>query len=421
MSFTCFESLRLGSTAIGSIVIDLDTIKHNSKVRFMKQFPILLLIRMFFLFFCLSDITFGQKIYLFSEGDVHDDRIGKSVQHDIAAVAITFQMYLPDNRVVCYNRNRFDEDDTPRYGGWRGPNISNSNNVKRDILTAIDRCPADSNDTIVFYWSGHGAFDEGGHYLNMPAGRGPQALRRADILDALKEKSPRLIVFITDSCHVLASFPGHPEAPGAGAPSDVPPLFASLFFNCSGVLDINSSRPGQPSVACSSGGIFTIYFLQCLRKNITESWSWRTLLSEVDNTVKNLPNEYEQRVYAWSIPAGNGSGSESRPNDWSDYVYHPENGDRIIAVNSENIGSEDSFREAVRTSPDRILLTLRDKRSGNLYYMITYLRPAGSQSRLGIYVEDDGGEGVVVTGVLRNMPANRCKYLKNGDVRPVHD
>ena len=126
-----------------------------------------------------------------------------------------------------------------------------------------------------------------------------------------------------------------------------------------------------------------------------------------------------QTIYIWSLPEGGGHPGEKRKNVWSAPNYHPEKGDRIIAVNEFRVNSESEFREAIRESDSEVILTVLDKRTGNRYYLMTRLLPQGSRSRLGIYVTDSRGPGVEVTGVLSDLPGNRCRYLKNGDVSPV--
>ena len=103
-------------------------------------------------------IAHAQKIYLFTGGDIHDPAIGKAAREDIQKFADLFSLFKPDKQIVYYNQTQL----------WTGPDIYYSNNVKEAILTAIRNCPAKPSDKIVFYWSGHGAYDQKGHFLFMP-------------------------------------------------------------------------------------------------------------------------------------------------------------------------------------------------------------------------------------------------------------
>ncbi|MDD3587998.1 MAG: caspase family protein [Thermoguttaceae bacterium] len=378
-----------------------------------------------FIVFALSNnASFGQKLYLFSEGDVHDQKVGKCVSAGIFAIADSLKMNMPSNRIVQYNDLNDSEEGSSRR--WTGPDISTSYNVHDDILEAIEHCPAGSNDTIFFYWCGHGAFDEGGHFLWMPKNRGQRAMRRSEILNALKRKNPRLVVFITESCHVIQPFPGQasaPSAPSAPPCTEVPPLFQTLFFEYAGVVDVNSSSPGQSSGANENGGGPFTYCLSSMFQNMSDqTWSWKEVFNSIDSIISEKCSGSDssiQKVYIWSLPEGTGHRSESRKNDWSNAIYQPENGDRIIAVNEIKIGNEADFRSAIRNAKPKVVLTIIDQRTGNRYYMVTKLLPQGSRSRLGIYVQEDNGPGVVVTGVLSGMPGSRCRFLNNGDTKPV--
>ena len=358
---------------------------------------------------CAACTVCAQTLYLFSEGDIHDENVGKCVDAAISHIANGVMGNMPENRVVLYND---PNDYGSRSRRWTGPDISTSYDVHGDILKAIDQCPAGSNDTIFFYWCGHGAFDEGGHFLWMPKNRGPRAMRRSEIQEALERKGVRLVVFITESCHVLQRFPEPERIPGAIPRDDVPPLFRSLFFDVSGVVDVNSSSPGQTSEAdLLRGGAFTYYLSTSFSEWAAERYGWKDIFEEIDDLTEQ--EGLNQTVYIWSLPG------ISKGDVWSAPNYHPEKGDRIIAVNEFRVNSESEFREAIRESDSEVILTVLDKRTGNRYYLMTKLLPRDSWSRLGIYVTDSRGPGVEVTGVLSDLPGNHCRYLKNGDVSPV--
>lgn len=358
-------------------------------------------------FLFLTSNAFAQKVYFIAEGDFNASNVGACVKAGVNLMRGTFKSALPEHRLVLYN----DYDSS-----WTGPDVSNSNSIRRDLLRAIANCPAGSNDAIVCYWCGHGAFDEGGHYFDLA----DDAIRRATVLSALKAKGCRFTALISESCHVYKQVAAQ-MAPGAGVPDDVSPLFQSLFFESRGVLDINSSSPGQTAAALSHcGGPFTGALYGIFTKLSETRLSWNQTIKLIDRFVAHeFGSQTNQTVYAWSIPGGGSNVAENRPNEWSDARYHPETGDRIIAVNDAPIYDYSDFQNAVANSDAEILLTLRDKRSGNKYYMRTTLLPKYSRTRLGIYASDDGGEGVVVTGVMPNSPGNRCRYLKNGDVDVV--
>ena len=362
---------------------------------------------------CAACTVCAQTLYLFSEGDVHDENVGTSVVAGTSEIKESIMGNMPGSRVVLYND---PNDYGSRSQRWTGPDISDSYVVHREILRAIDRCPAGPDDTIFFYWCGHGAFDEGGHFLWMPENRGPQAMRRSEIRDALVRKGVRLVVFVTESCHVLQRFPEAESMPSAIQCDEVPPLFQSLFFRSRGVVNVNSSSPGQTSKASSErGGFFTFCLSTCFNELADERYSWKDIFVEIDDHLAQL----NQTIYIWSLPEGGGYPAEKRGTEWSEPDFHPEKGDRIIAVNENRVDSESEFRQGIQNSDSDVILTVLDKRTGNRYYLMTRLLPRDSRSRLGIDVADSRGPGVEVTGILSDLPGNHCRYLKNGDVSPV--
>ena len=120
---------------------------------------------------------------------------------------------------------------------------------------------------------------------------------------------------------------------------------------------------------------------------------------------------------------GNGNGYTQNTNtgggNWSDAMYYPENDDRIIYVNNIRIQDEAHFRQVIRDSDTRVVLTIVDHRTGNTYKMMTDLWPQGSTTRLGIYITDDSRGGVRVTGTMQGTPGRKCRYLVNGNDAPT--
>jgi hypothetical protein len=236
---------------------------------------------------------------------------------------------------------------------------------------------------------------------------------RSAMLDALKEKKARLTVLMTESCHVYRESPTQAMAPPQAPPAEVPPIFKSLFFDYEGVVDFNTSCPGQTSKAYPWGGVYTLHFIAYLDENPSKRVSWKTLFDDLDSAVA----EFDQNVYIWSLPKGSDHEAEERPNRWSKPNFRPENGDRIIFVNDIHILNEEHFHRVISNADPRVVLTVVDNKTGNRYYMMTDLLPQESPSRLGIEVENDERGGVKVTNVIPGTPGTRCSCLLNGDFR----
>lgn len=435
--------------------------------------------RIFFFLFLAASLfaargASAQKLYLLIGGDYRDPRLGRAIKAGVQEVVSTIETNMPPKYLVRYNAPK---------SSWRGPEISWSRNAQSDIMTAIERCPAGPDDAIFFYWCGHGAYDvkngEKKHYLLMPNRGRKSEMYRSKILSALRKKRPRLVVLITDSCNFKKIVEPKPSpacgeagvacAPAAPWPepakTKISPLFLSLFFQCSGTVDVNSSDWDQKAlIGERSGSVFSSVFSMRLVWGDEEE-SWNDFLQGVNERLNqpvtvagNLDHDHDvewnnQSLCIWTLPqstvspenpeqdttsatsdagenptgdppAGDGPDEvigylSADASDWSAPRYHPERGDRIVEVNGAAVQNLDEFSEAIRNSDNDVILTLADKRSGNQYYMKTTLLPKGSGSRLGIFVRNDGGDGVAVTNVMANMPGNRCSYLRDGNVKPV--
>lgn len=215
------------------------------------------------LFFCLSCSTANaQRIYVLAVGDTSEKSgLSFSTGPDLEYVFDAFYANVPGGQLVTYNNPMADfADGSSRelQNPWEGPDVRGDLvDMKNKILRAIDNCPSGRNDTLVVFYTGHGAYDDDGHFLVMPDGK--NRLYRKTILDRLARKSPRLAVLITDTCnlHVPSGMQPGPT-PQMIPPQTISPLFDSLFIRSRGVVDINSSSEGEVSVGAIGGGLLTL-------------------------------------------------------------------------------------------------------------------------------------------------------------------
>ncbi|MFN7449198.1 MAG: hypothetical protein ACK56W_15515 [Pirellula sp.] len=182
-------------------------------------------------------------------------------------------------------------------------------------------------DTVVFYYSGHGASDDQGHYLAMANGK----LHRKKVLDAMLRKGPRLAVLITDCCN-LRSDGQMFFAPffQVDRPSSPTPLFRSLFLEPKGIVDVNSSAPGEgaffaPSgddIGSKRGSIFTIGLTAWVEKNQSQRRIWDELVRGVSLHVHASFHDY----YPKGIQASKGDQVQTQQNVFPiQYPGMPEN------------------------------------------------------------------------------------------------
>ena len=266
---------------------------------------------------CWAAETSAQQVHLLMAGDTDDPKIGRSVQHDLGSVAVAFYILLREGQL-----------DNARLEGDR---VSAEN-----ILQAIDRFRVGPDDALVFYWSGHGAFDRDGHFLHLPKGGN---LYRSTLLGAMKKKKPRLVVLLTDCCNEYAdTTSGKPMvAPSSPDPKrKTSPLFEELFLKPRGVVDVNAAAQGEVALGVKEGGLFTLS-LVCMApegkpgehegfaldkafgafwRNSQRRVSWQTVLSESRSRVQTLFRQMypegiagpenkiyqKQTVVAWSLP-----------------------------------------------------------------------------------------------------------------------
>ncbi|MFO0870901.1 MAG: caspase family protein [Pirellulales bacterium] len=275
------------------------------------------------------------------------------------------------------------------------------------VLAAIERLTPDANDTVLFYYSGHGAADDDGHYLALAGG----PLHRHTLRTALERHGARLVVLLTDCCNLrsdgrrmVAMAPAPPEPPPLP-----PPLFRSLFFTPSGIVDINASSPGEAAYFAASpedqgidswGSLFTRAVSRFVDQHLQEETTWHDLLAEVSFGVhvgfrdgypqgaKALDGQALQRdqnVYASDYPgkptsegsrtgivfmerargveiAQLESGSPGRRAfdlRTQEYVeLHP--GQRIVAANGQVTERLDQLADVVRNSPQVLRLRVAE-------------------------------------------------------------
>ncbi|MCA9069422.1 MAG: hypothetical protein KDA84_10885 [Planctomycetaceae bacterium] len=441
----------------------------------------------------------AQRIYLLSVGDTSENSgLSFSTGPDLGYVFDAFYANVPGQQLVMYNSDLTDLADGSSIrlaNPWLGPDVRGDLfDLKNKILKAIDNCPAGQNDTVVFFFTGHGAFDENGHFLVMPDGE--NRLYRKTILQRVAQKKPRLMVLITDSCNLHVPSGTRP-LPSAHMlpPERISPLFDSLFLRSQGVVDLNSSSEGEISVGAIGGGLLTLslaymgnqptfkpypgftrprrakdhrpseakipamdhskamedFFGTVLEHglhadfdpnkpafgiffaNQNQPLTWKAvsqlLNTKVDRLFKTIaPKGWEvngrkqitqtPRFYSIAKVVGGGAvqNTPGRPvpgqRRWSQPIYRPEVGDRILQVNGQPIRNLNDFVRAVKSSPTTMTFVLWEARTGRSFTMRTQLNPQNANSRFGVGCANAQGGGVSVQYVMSGYPGTRCQLLE---------
>lgn len=357
-------------------------------------------------------LAFGQVVHVLLVGDTNDRKIGPSVETDLENLTELLESLIP--------RQQLDLVTVKGNGvSWDG------------IISQLVQFSAADADAMIFFYSGHGAFDAyddgmSGHFFQMPNG---ERLYRSAVVRHVARRGAGLDAVISCSCSVFVPLP---PAPGAAPPmrrDQMAPLAESLFFTERGLLNINSASEGEYAFGNPVMGS-TLYhpFCNLLRQNSEQALTWKQVLDElrpgVQDTFRQMfpfgfvdqegRRQRTQTLRVWHTPPG-------APADVRGKVYATslDAGDVIRSINGRVIRTEADFTRAVKQSPEQMIFTIVNVRDGLRMHLGTTLNPPQARSRLGVYVEETGGQGVRVTGVLPDSPGTRLEIMgrQRGPIR----
>ena len=259
----------------------------------------------------------AETIHVIIAADTDPERataaIAKATQHDKEEFERIFRANVPESQLAVHA--------IPLEKTWSA-----------DILRIVDELVVAPEDTVVFFYTGHGAYDTAKKQLFFqiaakPATTEKSDLYRNDVLDRILAKNPRLTVMISDCCNVPASANVvYGARSAAAAPATIrpqktiSPLFESLFINIKGVVDITSSKLGEASGinAQKGGSCFAIPMIDLLSTHKDNyDLDWKTFVDELTPKVQEAftaaypdgaktteanPRQYKQTVFVYSLP-----------------------------------------------------------------------------------------------------------------------
>jgi hypothetical protein len=225
------------------------------------------------------------RVHLIAVGDTKDKTIGEIVRSDINNLTDAFaslgkKSLMPPVVLI---------DDACR------PDT---------IIQQLNKIPVLSEDAVVLYFSGHGAYDKNnGQFLQIPrlnnAGNMPRSRLRDTLKGWVDTKRIHLGVFMTDMCNLRKVI----EIPQTAAPSKVAPaaeaviedkpLFQSLFLDSEGFVDVSSASPDEAALTyplfrfadnketvtyLHVGSLYAGAFIGMMRSNEKMRFSWETFL-----------------------------------------------------------------------------------------------------------------------------------------------
>lgn len=249
--------------------------------------------------------------YSCNSDDQSDENIIQQRQRNQSFILNSFAQHVPKDRLI-------------KYGDAEWPDKADANKSeigfgKADIFGALRNCPAGPNDTIVFYWNGHGGGAK--HELVMPDGRG---LVRSHIVSEVQAKNVRLAAVITDTCAADVVPEIAIPAPSIQPPKEIADLYDELFIQPRGLLNLSSAQPGQFAMRRGPGSLFTLALAAPPTEPSKESntgylWvhakerkSWDAVIPELQSNLSALfqtayPDGYEgqmdQHIWAISLPS----------------------------------------------------------------------------------------------------------------------
>lgn len=329
----------------------------------------------------------GATLHLLIITDTNSN-IGESVGIDGAEVKAFFETHLGQSTRTVWAR---------------GENVT-----EQRVMRIVAQLPIHRDDSVFCYYSGHGAYDpkhdsnQQAHFLQFSNG---DILYRHELLDAIKRRKPKLSVLITDCCNVAAVSQAPPSLASAPAAADNG-FLKYLFLEHEGWVDMTSSSQDQFSF-CEidgrniGGGVFTNAFLSVLKQQAHRTTGpsaflgWDQVFKEVRRSTARryelaFPQgessarydgdtfrQYTQTPFMFStygsnlqsqrnvngirlgVYASNGRSVQKIVRGSAAGKAGIRSGDRLIAINGNQIHSRDDFLDAVKFSPRRMQVVLR--------------------------------------------------------------
>lgn len=172
---------------------------------------------------------------------------------------------------------------------------------KVKLISVLNSLQTNSDDVIIFYYSGHGtrSLNDKSEYPQMCLGsrRESDFFPLESVLKKIKEQKARLKIVFGDCCNSVV--PGVTSKESASKSFTVltkEPVntYTNLFMNYEGFIIASGSQKGENSITLSyddgspAGGAFTIYFLNALQAVVKQGLDadWSTIFSAVTDITK---------------------------------------------------------------------------------------------------------------------------------------
>lgn len=214
-------------------------------------------------------------------GDTNDRSIGKSVVTDLANVE-KFVKHVSAQTGLTLDIK------TIKGGALKS----------RAINDAIKKLKVESDDAVIFYYSGHG-FRTQDVKTRWPLLHIPDAgIKGVDfqmVIDTLNQKNPRMLLAISDSCNSFIDTPQRSVNTRAMR-QEQEAAWKKLFVEFSGRIYASGSQVGQYSFGQdATGGAFTSRFLAIVHGAVTDAGAnWDNIMRQATKQI--LINSPQQRT-----------------------------------------------------------------------------------------------------------------------------
>lgn len=170
----------------------------------------------------------------------------------------------------------------------------------RQVWDGLHALEVDKNDTVLFYFSGHGFRTKKKipEWPNLYFSSEHKGIDVEDVVRHLQGKGGRLTLVITDACNTYLSCLFSPLLVAKGkffAIQGVDHHLRALFFEASGTIVVNSSKTGEPSWATAQGGVFTIALMKQIKR--ARYLSSRPTWEEIFMLTSSAIQEYQTPIY----------------------------------------------------------------------------------------------------------------------------
>lgn len=334
---------------------------------------------LFFSCFCLiaflNSAEFTQaetKLQIIFCADTNAEGVGPMVAGDVSSVRTLFLENVPQHL-------------------YRFHALTGSDASAEHIGNKIRAVPIDSDDVLVFFYSGHGAFDtnENEHFMTLTNG---DNIRRSDLLEVIQSRGAKLDVLITNSCSNFVKF--DVNSPSPNGVQRLKPLFHELFFKPRGLVNISATMPGQTAITGSAGSAFYRGFNGALYDS-ERRISWTQIIYETNKNSKNdgafNDAKVDQTAYAVSpLPKPSNNNAPPRQKYWlGAYAQaYSAGGVEITKVVDNSPASQirDSQNNSFRLVPFRDIVTHVNGRTvNNNDQFIAAIRASGKVAKLQVY------------------------------------